>query len=66
MTDINKATQILESTNKGKDLPKHHQMIVSAAFMDELGESGAIFGVKMGGYFYMNITKDIIASKQHF
>lgn len=42
MTDINKAVQILSSTNNGNDLPVHQKKIVEAAMTGDLGnDTGA-------------------------
>ncbi len=38
MTDIDKAVEILRSSNNGDDLPVHHRKIVAAALSGEWGE----------------------------
>ena len=44
MTDLDKAVQIIKSTNNGNDLPAHHRKIVEAALSGELGsDTGARF-----------------------
>ncbi len=38
MTDLEKAQDILASTNNGADLPEHQQHILISALRDDLGQ----------------------------
>ena len=39
MTDTEKAQAIIQATNHGADLDKHHQLILQAAINGELGDA---------------------------